>query len=338
MVRFGLGAYVGFGDLPFLTDGAAADIKSWFRVFEEFDGIQLERVILDMDDLSTYDKQVATLYPGHRQVSGQIVLRATYDHLQYLLRHLTGHNVTATGTSPYVWTFGPIEPNSGSHYVYSGAGRGFCIEVYRGHSANSVFYQGCLINEWSMKFEPGSHVELTLGFVGRGHTIGAKSTPAFNAEFITTPTGQALAGATAFVQLPSGTPRIARSASISIRNAIELRRDVSSIEPLMSYPQGKREVMLECEVETDDDTFLTQLNDPRGSRFASGTLYLADAVTATRQLAFNFNELALQSPAESRVRNLGVITCALKLVAYRDTSNPAITSIQLQNGQNTYPT
>jgi hypothetical protein len=336
----GLGSYVGFAEKALFTStAAAADVKTWYRVTEGYDSLQFDRKRVEINELSNYDPITAVLYGGVTEVTGSITIPTTYNKLQNLLRFLTGHNVTVSGAGPFVYAFVPVAPNVSTHYQLGSADKNLAVELYKNQGTNSVFYQGCVINEWSMRFENNSVVETTIGFMGRNFSISAKSTPTYATGHIVAPTGQDVtAAATAFLQLtPQGganTAFICHSATLTITNGFEFRRDLSSIQTLLPFPTAKREVRLECEVELDDETILNRIDNPTTTRFTAGKLFLDDLDT-TSQIEIALNELVLDAPVEPRVGGIGVVTASLSMVALSDGTTPSY-SVTLTNQDAAY--
>lgn len=341
MVRLGQGAFIGFGDMStgYAVNGAAADIQLRFVVDDAFDNPQLERDVIEFNDLTSQYQNTAVLKAGQRRVTGNVSLRVTYDGLQDILRMITGHDVTPAGSPNNSYAFVPVDNISGSHYWLGSPQRNLVMEVYRGGGvANSVFYQGIEISQAVFRFDANSYVMLELTFVGRGYTITAASTtPAFKSSFAVTPVGQA----GAFLSL-GGTAVTTRSATVTINLNLEPRYDVSGIDPLLPLPGGKTTIQLACEIERDDDTDLNILDDPENARFASvgspataaGTLELQSA--ANNQLNWTFDELILQAPAENRAAGLGQTLSSLTMDVYASSLTATPYTVTLISDENAY--
>lgn len=319
---------------PYSTQGVAADIQMWLRVDSSYDNLSTERAIIKFEDLTEEWEQVAYLRTGQRKMQGGIVLRMTYDGLQDILRQFTGYEPTPSAGPPYSWVFTPVPRSSTAHFSYGTTKRTLVIENYRGGGhANSTYYQGCQISKLSWKFTQNAFVELTIEFVGRGYTLGAKSTPGtFKGDFASLPTGQDQT-TTPFLVL-GGTTYICRSATVTVGAGVEARYDVTAIESLQPIPGQKQEVMLEAEIEVDDDTMINFADDPATNRFATASLRILSPNGSGLQ--FSFDELAVKSPAEPRVSGLGVTVSKLSLQAYSSAAGVASYSANVTNQENAH--
>ncbi len=258
--RLGHGAYIGIGSpAAFGTNGTQSDIVSYWAVDEAADNLNLERDLLEFNDLTAPWKLSDLVKAGRRRVTGSVTLKCTWSGLQDILRFLVGHNVSPTTSAPYTYAFVSLVPSGWWHLSNN---RGLCIEMYRGGGlTNSVFYQGCVITELSFKFESNNYVELAISFIGRGYTIGTRSAPtfpcAFETDFMVTPTGQSGSGEEFFqMKMPSGslTEYTCRSCTVTINTGVDAREDVTSIETLLPYPTEKMSVKLDAEWELGPET------------------------------------------------------------------------------------
>lgn len=333
MARFGLGHYIGFGDLGFASTGVNTDIDVWFRGFDGTDQMQFERDIVEAKDFTTWDDDYNILFAGYKRATGSVTIQCTFGYLQNILRHITGHNDTPGAGPPYLYEFDPINFNDTNHYVFGGTPRQLLIESYKGHATDSTFYQGCIVTSCEFRFEAGGVVELTLNFIGRGYTNSAKSaSPTFKNDLIVTPSGQS----TNILTLDN-TVRIARSLSVTIDHKLEERRDITDVETLQPFPSGKREIMVTAEIETDDDTELDRIDNPKTSRFETNTIKIEQQGASTRYLLITIPDLVLQSPGETRVSTLGVLTTSLSMKAFANAGTAAY-SIDLVNDDVGYAT
>ena len=332
-IRIGQGAFIGIGETAFATNGTKADIKLTWNIDDGADSMQVERDIIEFNDLTSQWKNAATIKEGHRRVTGSVTLKATGGGLQDILRMVTGHNVTVSGSSPYTYDFVP--PNWSTNYWLANT-KGLCIEVFRGGTQgtdDSVFYQGCQISELSMKFEPGSFVELSMSFIGRGYTIGTSSVMGTvnttKTDYMVTTTGQNQSSSP-FLQLDPGDgldDYVCKSATITLTPGIDVRNDVTGVEGLLPYPTGKWEVKLDADIEVKDDTMLDKLNNPSDAsgtsgRFIQGKLHLDEG---SYDLTWLFDALTLQSPAESRTAGIGVTTTSVSFDVWKDSGSEAFT-------------
>lgn len=337
-VRLGQGAYLAFGSpTDYDTDGTASDMVVSHIIDEAADNLQLERNRIEFAQLTSSFPIKTTRKAGHRQVTGSITLKATYGGLQDLLRFVTGHNVAVSGVGPYTYAFVP--PEWSSNWWISNT-RSLTIEMYRGGGfANSVFYQGCEISEMAFKFESGSFVELSISFIGRGYTIGAKSTPTYETDFMVTPTGQAQA-TDPLLQFDAGsglTTYTTRSATITLTPGIDFRRDVTGIEPLLPYPTELWQTKLDAEFEVGDENLLTILDDPEGSSITNGRVELTQGSGATqRELLWTFDDLVLESPVEARAANIGVIVASISAMAEANAAGGQPFNVTLINNDSDY--
>ena len=335
MVRYGQGAYIGLGEVSgYSTDGVAADISTWYRTPDGADGLQMETDLIELEALEAYDQDIDTVSVGQKRITGSITLKMTYGYAQNLLRWITGHNVTVSGAGPYVYAFVPPEAGATSHYFLGTTVRHMVIEVFRGDTAsNSVFYQGCIPSETQFKFEPNGLAEVTISIMGRGYTVGAKSTPVFKNDYMRTPTGQS---ATKFLTL-GGTQYRCFSATVTISDPKEHRYEVSDQEPgSHPAPSGFREVTLDVDVEAPDtDTALMNLiSDPVANKFSTGVLALADG--ANQILTMNFDNLVAKPPVEARPSGVGVLKTTLNLKSYSNGGGVPALDISLTNGDAAY--
>lgn len=331
MARFGLGHYIGFGDLGFASTGVNTDIKAWFRGYDGADQMQFARDIVEVKDFTVWDDDYNVLFGGQRHVTGSVTLQGTFGYMQNILRHITGDNETVVGSpgAPYTYTLSPLGFNDTNHHVLGGTPLGFVVECYRGQGSNSVFYQGCIVTSSEWRFEAGGVMEVTLNFIGRGFSISAKSTPTFKNDIMVCASGQS-----ANLFTLDNTVRIARSVSFTIDHKLEERRDITDVETLLPYPGGKREVMVTAEIETDDDTALSDLDAPKANRYSTNSIKLEQQGASTRYLQFNFPELVVQSPAETRVSSLGVLTTSLSLKAFSNGSTPTYNVVLVNDDAN----
>ncbi len=314
MTRFGQGAYVAIGvKTPYATDGVAADMKLWYVVDDGHDNLQGERAVLEWQTLTGDFMSTDTLKAGQRQVTGSLNLKIPLAGFQDLLRVITGHDIPPVGSGPYVYTFVPVARDSASHYMIGTTKRHLVIELFRGGAgANSLYYQGCVITQIALSFEQGAYVEVALSFVGRGWAITAKSTPVYLGDFAKTTTGQA----TTFLSLGE-TAYTVKGCSVTITTGLALLYDLTGIEPIGIQPDGKVFCVLTAEVEADDDTLISRMDDPETpttGRFSSGSLSLE--LSANLQLVFTFDELVLAAPVEPRAAGFGQTYSALTLNAW----------------------
>jgi hypothetical protein len=332
MTRYALGHYIGFGEVAFATDGAAADITTWFRGFDSTDQMQFDRPPIEIKDFTKWGDDRNVLFPGRRSVTGSVTIQPTFGYLQNLLRGLTGHNVTVSGVGPYTYAFVPVDFNSSSHYLFGTTLRGFAIESYRGTSGESTFYHGCVPTSFEFRFPPGEAAELTINFIGRKYTNEAKSTPTFKNDFMVTATGQ-----TANLVSLASTERVTRACTFTVNHALEARYDITDIDTLTPFPTGKRETTLQCEIDTDDDGNLDRIEAPLTSRYQTNTVKLEQQGDSTVYLLITLPDLVVRAPAEARLGNLGVVTTALNLKAYANGATPEY-SITLVNDDTNYAT
>lgn len=338
-IRLGAGAYLAFGSsAAYATDAVAADMDVGHYIDEAADNLQVERNVLEFADLFSQWPLKTTRKAGHRQVTGSVTLKATWSGLQDILRFLTGHNVAVSGTGPYTYAFVPADWSSNWWITNN---RALTIEIFRGGSfANSVFYQGCEIQELSVKYESGAFVELTLNFIGRGYTIGAKSSQALNTDFICTPTGQSQS-TDPFFQFNAGgglTTYVTRSLTVTITTGIDFRRDVTGIEPLLPYPTEKWTTKVDAEFEIGDENLLTILDDPEGSSITEARVELDNNQSGAnnRNLLWTFDDVKLESPAEARAASIGVMVASISGMAEAATAASQAFNVTLINGQNGY--
>ena len=339
MVRLGQGSYVGLGlTTPYTTNGTSADIGMHYQVVSGFDSLQLERDILEFDDLTANWKDTNLLVGGQRRVTGSITLKLFYSGLQDLMRMLTGHNPTPSGSGPYTYAFSPRDKSSASHYWLGTTGRGWVIELYRGGGvANSVYYQGCEISELRLNFTPNAFVEAQISFIGRGYTIGAKTaTPTYLTDPMFTPTGQDPA-TLPFLDLGGTAYPVRGSASVVITSGVDFNYDMTAIETAMPLPTGKDMATFEAETEVDDDLLLNVLNDPEGSRFSSGFFQLENQGNGSA-FALSFNEGVLRAPAESRPQGHGVQLARLSIEAWSPNATTAAITASVLNQDSAYNT
>lgn len=327
-MRLGQGSYVGFGVVtPYSTVGSNADITQYFQVVAGFDNLQLERDILEFDDLTNNWMDTNLLVGGQRRVTGSVTLRVFFDGLQDILRMVTGHNVGVTGSGPYTYAFVPFEKSSSSHYWLGTTSRGMVIELYRGGGvANSVFYQGAEISEIRFNFTQNAFVDMQITFIARGYTIGAKTaSPTYPTDPVFTPTGQDFAS-DPFLVLGGTSYHVRGTASVVVTNAVDFNYDISAIETDIPLPTGKDTATIEAEVEVDDDTLLNVLDDPEGSRF-SNAIVKVEQQTNGSTLQFTFEEGVLRAPAESRPQSQGIQLARLTAEAWTTSpSTPAYTA------------
>lgn len=333
--RLGQGAYVGLGiTAAFLTNGAAADIDVYFRVEGAHDNLNLERDIVTMEDITNEWMDSDLIKAGQRRVTGSLTLKATFEAMQDILRMFTGHNIAPSGVGPWTYSFVPVARNLAAHYWLGTTNRGWTIEVFRGGTGgNSTFYQGCVISEITVKGEQNSFAEITLTFIGRGFTIGAKSVPAtYLTDYIFAPSGQS----TALLTLEAVT-YVVHNFNLTLTAGIDFSFELMGVETLVPLPNGKITAKLEAEIRVADDLFLNRVNTPdiaTTGRFSASNILDIRNAGDTHKLAFTFDELVLQSPAEPRASSLGVVTVPLSLEAYSSAiATPAYT-VELINSDN----
>lgn len=338
--RLGKGSFVGMGLVSptYTTDGTSADMDFFLPVAGGFDNLQLERDVLEFDDLTSDWPDATKIQAGQRRITGSLTLRASYAALPDILRMLLGHNAGVTGTTaPFTYALTPLSKTDTSHYWLGSTLRTWCIELYRGGSvANSVFYQGCQITEFRLNFTPNAFVELVLTFIGRGFTKTAKSgAPSFAADFAYTPTGQA-AATIGFLELDDVEQKVKGTASIVISSGIDFNFDITGIETFLPVPTSKDTVMVEAEVEVTDDALLDVLDDPVGSRYLKVALEL-DNTENTSGMRIEIDQAILEAPAESRPQNHGIQLARMSLKGYAQNDTvPAIASFTITNQESDY--
>lgn len=269
-MRYGVGSYVGFGEISgYTNNGAAGDITHWWRIEPDSVRLKLETAPLKFQPLDSYSDHIAGMSDGQRWVKGTISFPLTYNSTQNLFRFITGHNKTpAPDTTWFHYDFVPVDPHNAANWVFGSTERHYCIELHRGDSAgNSIFYQGCMITGASFSCEPGSIVQITLEFLGRGYTVGAKSTPSFAARYMRTANNML----TRSYDLGSLTPAAAPSfsmnsipyrlhrATFEVRTPLEHRWSIGDRTPTVQpKPSAARECLIDAEIDLPDTDALWQ--------------------------------------------------------------------------------
>ncbi len=304
--RLGEGAFVGLGlTSPFSTNGAAAQIGVWAPLLAATDSLAFETDDIVLEDLTSRNDLVEGMFfTGQKRVSGTLVLEANYDVMTEFLRMFTGHNVTPSGAGPYTYAFVPVGRDDPTHYALGTTEHAMVIEVFKGGAfANSVFYQGCVPTEIVFGFEPNGFAKMTVSFIGRTATIGAKSTLALSSlpQLATTPTGQA----SAFIAL-AGVPFTAFSTTVTLRNGLGLRHDVTAIESLTPVPEGKESSEVAFDIEVPDDTFITAGVGAHALFATPNTVSLA-RVSPAHSLTFSFGKMKVVGPGEPRPQGPGPV-------------------------------
>ena len=333
MARQGIGSYVAFGEkTPYATDVTASDMEVFFKMGDNSDGLQFDRNRVYFEDLTTQDQISASTTAGQESVSGTITLVPTYGGIQNILRFLTGHNDAVAGSGPYSYAFVPLDYGNASHYWSGTTKRHLGVEVYRNQGTNSTFYQGCEINEFSMSFEADAPVECSIGLIGRTATIGAKSgSPSYKTDPMFTSTG----ASDVFCTL-GGSTFTARSATVTVSNNLESTFGVTAREGDIPAPTGKREIKLDVEVETDDDTLITDLK--AGTEYSTNTITLDNglASSSNREFQWAFDRLILDGPTETSVSGLGTLTASLSFRAISSAAGTPAFSVNIRNGDSDY--
>lgn len=302
-MRYGVGAYVGFGEISgYASNGAAGDITHWWRIEPDSVQMKLETAPLKFQVLDSYSDHIAGMSDGQRWVKGKVSFPLTYNSTQNLFRFITGHDkAPAPDTTWFHYDFTPKTPDDSAHFVYGSTERHYCIELYRSDSSgNSVFYQGCVITGVSFTLEPGSIVQVSMGFLGRGYTVGAKSTPSFAQRYMRTANNMldrsydlgSLTPAAAPSFSMNGVPYRLHRGSFEIRQPVEHRWDVVDRNPsAQPKPSAAREVLLEAEIDLPDTDALWQYwqaNRVGDVTVSAATLFVSellpiDAIWATSQ-------------------------------------------------------
>lgn len=340
MTRLGQGAYVGFGLGAHGTDMTNSDMQLFMVLLGDSDGLQLERDVIEFPDMldefeAAHD---GLLKAGRRRITGTLTLRATYDGLQDLLRMVTGHAVSPSGSSPWTYAFSPASRVGGSHYVLANS-YVLGIEVFRGQNvagtvANSTFYQNCTIQQMQWNFNDDGSVTVALTIIGGGYTISAKTaSPSYTSDYIIMPTGQA--NPNNLVEL-DGTAYPCFSADILLNTGLDFRHDLTAIGTLAVMPANKFQCSGNFEIEVPDDTFLNKLDDPEGSRFNAGTFHIYGGTSGSRQLIFTFDEIILNSPAEPRASSLGPVRMSMAWTARSSAVGTPSVDISVMNGESAY--
>lgn len=323
MARLGQGAYLGIGLVSgYSTNGAAADIDLHYTVDGGHDSIAFDRARIEFDDLTAEYMDANLLAMGQKRVGGSFSINLPYAALQDLVRIITGHNVAATGIGPYDYAFVPVSRASASHHVFGSTPRHVVLEVHRGGgNANSTFYQGIVFTSVQFAYEEGSYVRFTANVVGRGYTVGPKSTPTYLANFAKVPTGQS----TRLLTL-GAVEYVTKSATLTIDQGLEERFDVTDVEMEQPLPGTKQTLTIEARVEVDNEqTFLDALDQQSedSPSFSAARLFLNDG---THELDFNFDAASLRSPVEPRAAGIGVLHADLSMDVYSDdAAGPAYT-------------
>lgn len=303
--RLGEGAYLGLGLVtPYTTIGANTDIEIWAPLTASTDNLSTETDDIVLEDLFTRaDLTEGYFFPGQQRIVGTLALELNYDVAIEFLRMFTGDGSAPVGVGPYTYTFSPLARDDTSHFALGTTDHGMVIEVFRGGShANSTFYQGCFPTELSFTFEPNGFAMLNVTFIGRTVSISAKSTPTMTglANLATTTTGQATNSFTL-----SGVNYTCMSATITMRNGLGFRHDVTAKTMLLPIPEGKESSELQVDIEIPDDTLVTQ-GVALHVLFPTPNTFLLSK-SANYSITFSFNKLKVVSPGEPRPQGPGPV-------------------------------
>ncbi len=340
MVRLGEGAYVGLGlESGFATNGTGSSIEIWLPATDATSQITSERTRLDLGDIYTRADIVEGYFKnGQRKVSGTLTFQCLYDFLPDIIRSFLGNAGTISGAGPYTYTYtSPFtSPGSSSHFMTGSTTRCMTIEVFNGGNAtDSVFYQGCMITELQIRLEGDAFVEITASFMGRRVQADTKSTPVVDVStLLVTPTAQAGGSLT----LNNTSYKPCYSATITLRNGLDYRFDISGIETELPMPSAKPFAGLEAEFEVDDDLFVTTFGDDPENNL----LDVANSIgisQGTNQYGFtvNYQKLRLNNPSEPRPSGVGPVRFSGSFDGVApDATSTGLLSIVLKNAQSAY--
>lgn len=270
----GLGGWVGVGEEG--TWGTGVGPEDFNPLKSGSDGVNFERDDLEIDDITSRAQDTAQRYVGSRRISGTISGDIFYDGLFFkrVLEQAVLHDVGAPAESPtgvHTHTF------NSSTTTTPMSGKGLSFTLNRGNAAMDHRYEGCKVNGLTVNFDPDGTAEFSADILGKAYaekTGGDLSTYAAptGPRVITRTTSNTL-GLKVGTGGSADTALVCRSASLSISNNYEERRDIAGLAMLEPTP-GMSEVTLDVEVEWDDN-----LNALRGAWYTDGN----SAAIPTRQ-------------------------------------------------------
>jgi len=329
MARLGLGAYIAFGYVAgYTTDGTNAALDFYLPVEGGFHNLQGETDRMNFENLDTYDPLRSMQFGGQKRVSGSVTFRAPWGAMADILRMITGHNATIAG-APLLGDFTALDPNATAHILWGTTKRNLFAEVYTGSTdGNSTFYQGLAITQATINFAAADYVEISLTFLGRGVTRGAKSAaPAFKRDLMKTPVGSA-----ARLLSIGGTQYRSNSVGITIDTPYSHNYDVADDEPSTNpQPDGKRSVTVEVDIEAADTdaTFQSLLETPETAGSEKDVVVTLNP-SGNDLLTFTLKDCLLEPGVEARPEGVGLLRATMTFTAHDDGAVP-IYDVSLQN-------
>lgn len=311
MARTWFGTYMAIGDVSFNATPVGPGItgmKHWFKVQPGFHDLSFEKQVLELDTFFEYDVSFGDLFEGVETSQGTLTVVPNWSRLNMILRHVTGHSPTPTGTGPYLYTFTPKDWGDPAHYVFgtnavanNPAGpRAFGVEMFTNPtSGQSVFYDKIIVNTFELSFKPKSFLELKLGVIGGTVTAGTKSTPVYTVDPIVTPTGQA----SVFLNL-GGATFPCYELTLRIENGMTHEHEVTSFAPTAMVPAERRKVSFEATIEVDTDDFvLSKLKTFKANSFGTSVITFDNGLNPlsnplARAMSFTFDRVVVTSPAD----------------------------------------
>ena len=248
------------------------------------------------------------MFTGGITVQGTIVMLMAFEGLGLILKHALYKTPTTTGSgSPYTHT-----------YKLQGATPtgGLTLEIVLGDSGQSEVFSGIRINKMSIECKPGDVARVTLDVIGKT-SAGRSSTgtPSYTTNDGTVDVTHDMIGAMAW----NSNNYPLTSFKLTVDNKLAQRPVLGSFYTQDPKLSSMREVTLEGEWETTDDTLYTGL--------LAGTA--GDAVvniTGTNPYAGSITVTGAElTTADDPISQMGVIKQTFKMMGLGDSSATGLT-------------
>lgn len=296
-LRLGTGTAVGWGQE---TDwGTPVSRTTWARVVSVDMRMKPERKPRPV--LASGTVGIANrMFTGSIAVQGTIVLVMAFEGLGLLLKHALYKAPTTTGgSSPYTHTY---------EMQASQPTGGLTFEVVIGDSGQAEVFSGCRVNKMTIECKPGDVARVTLDIIGKssGGRVAA-GTPTY-----TTNDGLVDVTHDMISALTWDANYVLDSYKLTVDNKLSQRPKLGSFYTADPKLSSMREVSLEIEWESEDDSLYTALQ--------SGTSETASvSITGTGDYAASIGiNGAVVVTADDPISTMGPIKQTAKFMSTGD--------------------
>lgn len=328
-LAIGLGAFAGWGEST-AAWGAVASRTAWMELHDGADGLSSEVDDVKSGSLFRATINAADVLKGNVRAQGTLKHQARFAGWTRALKYLLCHASSTSGSGPYTHTFEPQDSLS----AIDGQS-GLTVEIFRGSvgaggggADESFIFAGGMPRGVTFSFERGQPLEIEWDFVFQNVTMGAKSTPTFDAAALIAFPSPATSPS-AFLTWNSLTPLV-RSGSVSIKRSLdEERYPIQRQTMAQPIPNGEFEISASIEVEFENSTIW---DDFQAATKRNLSLVIEGATPANESLTFLLRNCTVKG--EPQVGDRGAVLVTLEFMAYHDGSNKALT-ITLVNSEST---